>query len=212
MRLHNVLSVFYSPILWLFYYILILHLNRETSSNFNQLNMKTLFFSIVLIAFALVGNAQGINIYHNYVKKLVRSNFKSIEEHRPEEVMSSISDVTLEHTFAGDNSLSGTRHDKESVLRWFKRVNTVLPDLKFEMTDIQVKGGLANTLVIARWTATCRLLNGEPYENKGVHLITIKWGKAVKFDVYENTKVVSHGLDVQFEAGIKEAKAPKIIS
>ena len=212
MRLHNVLSVFYSPILWLFYYILILHLNRETSSNFNQLNMKTLFFSIVLIAFALVGNAQGINIYHNYVKKLVRSNFKSIEEHRPEEVMSSISDVTLEHTFAGDNSLSGTRHDKESVLRWFKRVNTVLPDLKFEMTDIQVKGGLANTLVIARWTATCRLLNGEPYENKGVHLITIKWGKAVKFDVYENTKVVSHGLDVQFEAGIKEAKAPKIVS
>ena len=36
--------------------------------------------------------------------------------------------------------------------------------------------------------------------------------KAVKFDVYENTKVVSHGLDVQFEAGIKEAKAPKIVS
>ena len=174
--------------------------------------MKSLFFSIVLIAFALVGNAQGINIYHNYVRKLVRSNFKSIEEHRPEEVMSGISDITLEHTFAGDNSWSGTRHDKESVLRWFKRVNTVLPDLKFEMTDIQVKGGPANTLVIARWTATCKLLNGEPYENKGVHFITLKWGKAVKFDVYEDTKVVSHGLDVQFEAGIKEAKAPKIVS
>jgi hypothetical protein len=79
-------------------------------------------------------------------------------------------------------------------------------------TDIQVKGGPANTLVIARWTATCHLLNGEPYENKGVHFITIKWGKAVKFDVYENTKVVSHGLDIQFEAGIKEAKAPKIVS
>jgi len=174
--------------------------------------MKSLFLSIVLIAFVLVGNAQGINIYHNYVKKLVRSNFKSIEEHRPEEIMSGISGINFEHTFAGDNSLSGTRRDKESMLRWFKRVNTVLPELKFEITDIQVKGGPANTLVIARWTATCRLLNGEPYENKGVHLITIKWGKAVKFDVYENTKVVSHGLDVQFEAGIKEAKAPKIVS
>ena len=174
--------------------------------------MKILFLSIVLIAFALVGNAQCIHIYPNYVKKLVRSNFKSIEEHRPEEIMSGISDITLEHTFAGDNSLGGTRHDKESVLRWFKRVNIVLPELKFEVTDIQVKGGPANTLVIARWTATCQLLNGEPYENKGVHFITLKWGKAVKFDVYENTKVVSHGLDVQFEAGIKEAKAPKIVS
>jgi ketosteroid isomerase-like protein len=174
--------------------------------------MKSLFLSIILIAFVLVGNAQGINIYHNYVKKLVRSNFKSIEEHRPEEIMSGISGINFEHTFAGDNSLSGTRRDKESMLRWFKRVNNVLPELKFEITDIQVKGGPANTLVIARWTATCRLLTGEPYENKGVHLITIKWGKAVKVDVYENTKVVSHGLDVQFEAGIKEAKAPKIVS
>jgi hypothetical protein len=174
--------------------------------------MKILSLVIILISSVLVANAQGINIYHNYIRKLVRSNFKSIEEHRPEEVMSGISDITLEHTFAGDNSLSGTRHDKESVLRWFKRVNIVLPELKFEITDIQVKGGPANTLVIARWTATCRLLNGEPYENKGVHFINIKWGKAVKFDVYENTKVVSHGLDVQFEAGIKEAKAPKIVS
>jgi hypothetical protein len=30
--------------------------------------------------------------------------------------------------------------------------------------------------------------------------------------VYENTKVVAHGLEVQYEAGIKEAKAPKIES
>jgi len=174
--------------------------------------MKPLALLIVLAVSTLVANAQSLNIYHNIVKKLVRKNFKLIEEHRPEEMMSGLSDKNLEHTFAGDNSLSGTRHDKESVLRWFKRVNIVLPELKFEIIDIQVKGGPANTLVIARWTATCHLLNGEPYENKGVHFISMKWGKAVKFDVYENTKVVSHGLDVQFESGIKEAKAPKIES
>lgn len=175
--------------------------------------MKTI--TLVLVLLLVVVNtamAFGINPYHNFVKKLVRSNFKAIEEHRPEEIMSGVSDKTLEHTFAGDNSLSGTRHDKESLLRWFKRINTVLPELKVKITDIQVKGGLGNTLVIARWTATCTLLNGEAYENKGVHFITLKWGKAVKFDVYENTKVVSHGLDVQFKAGIKEAKAPKIES
>ena len=40
----------------------------------------------------------------------------------------------------------------------------------------------------------------------------MKWGKAVKFDVYEDTKTVSNGLDVQFESGIKEAKATKIES
>jgi hypothetical protein len=174
--------------------------------------MKVLSLSILLVITTLGTNAQSLNFYHNKVKKLTINNFKAIEEHRPEEIMSGVSDKTLEHTFAGDNSLSGTRHDKESLLRWFKRINLVLPDLKINITDIQVKGGLANTLVMARWTATCKLLNGEYYENKGVHFITLKWGKAVKFDVYENTKVVSHGLDVQYEAGIKEAKAPKIES
>ena len=73
--------------------------------------MKVLSLLIILISSVLVANAQSLNIYHNYVKKLVRSNFKSIEEHRPEEIMSGISDITLEHTFAGDNSLSGTRHE-----------------------------------------------------------------------------------------------------
>ena len=84
--------------------------------------------------------------------------------------------------------------------------------LEKRLIDIQVKGTPAKTLVIARWTATCQLLNGESYINKGVHFITLKWGKAVKFDVYEDTKTVSHGLDIQFESGIKEAKAPKIES
>ncbi len=175
--------------------------------------MKTITLVLVLLVILVnTANAFDINPYHSIVKKLVRNNFKAIEEHRPEEIMSGVSDKTLEHTFAGDNSLSGTRHDKESLLRWFKRVNIVLPELKFEITDIQVKRGPWNTLVMARWTATCKLLNGEAYENKGVHFITLKWGKAVKFDVYENTKVVAHGLEVQYEAGIKEAKAPKIES
>jgi hypothetical protein len=40
----------------------------------------------------------------------------------------------------------------------------------------------------------------------------LKWGKAVKFDVYEDTQTVTLGLDIQFHEGIKEAKAQKIES
>jgi ketosteroid isomerase-like protein len=153
-----------------------------------------------------------LNPYHYIIKGFVRKNFKCVQEHRYDEVLNGVSDKQLEHTFAGDNCLGGTRRDKESLKRWFERVGTVLPDLKFEITDIQVKGTPAKTLVIARWTATCNLLNGDPYLNKGVHFITLKWGKAVKFNVYEDTQTVSHGLELQFQAGIKEAKAPKIES
>lgn len=175
--------------------------------------MEKLVLSVVVFIVAATSViAQDLSPYHHIIKRIVRKNFKSITEHRYDEVLKGVSNKELEHTFAGDNCLGGTRHDKESLKRWFERVGIVLPDLKFEVTDIQVKGNPAKTLVIARWTATCHLLNGDPYINKGVHFITLKWGKAVKFDVYEDTKTVSHGLDVQFESGIKEAKAPKIES
>jgi ketosteroid isomerase-like protein len=170
-----------------------------------------IFLALIFILVNLL-IANYLNPYHYIIKGFVRKNFKCVQEHRYDEVLNGVSDKQLEHTFAGDNCLGGTRRDKESLKRWFERVGTVLPDLKFEITDIQVKGTPAKTLVIARWIATCNLLNGDPYLNKGVHFITLKWGKAVKFDVYEDTQTVSHGLELQFQAGIKEAKAPKIES
>jgi ketosteroid isomerase-like protein len=88
----------------------------------------------------------------------------------------------------------------------------VLPDLKFDVTDVLVKGTPWNTTVVARWVATTTLLNGEPYVNRGCHVISIKWGKAHTFDVYEDTQVVTAGLRQQAESGIAEAIAPMIES
>jgi hypothetical protein len=87
-----------------------------------------------------------------------------------------------------------------------------MPDLQINITDIQIKGGPSNTLAVVRWTATTKLLNGENHENFGVYFISLKWGKAVKFDVYEDSKTVSDALEMQYNSDIKEAKAPKIES
>jgi ketosteroid isomerase-like protein len=171
-----------------------------------------IFFVLIFVIIINLVITRDLNPYHYIIKGFVRKNFKCIQEHQYNEVLKGVSDKQLEHTFAGDNCLGGTRRDKESLKRWFERVGTVLPDLQFEITDIQVKGTPAKTLVIARWSATCNLMNGDPYLNKGVHFITLNWGKAVKFNVYEDTQTVSHGLELQFQAGIKEAKAPKIES
>lgn len=175
--------------------------------------MNYLCISIAMLTFlGSAVTAQGFNPYHSIIKGKVRQQFTYVNEHKYDELLKGVSDETLEHAFAGDHSLGGKRHDKVNLKKWFERLGTVLPDLKLEISDIQIKGGPNNTLAIVRWKATCILLNGEPYTNYGAHFITIKWGKAVKFDVYEDTKTVSHGLDVQFEAGIKEAKAQKIES
>ena len=151
-------------------------------------------------------------IYSSIVEKLTRNSFAAVERHNYEEVLKGVAAKNLTHRFAGPNSLGGVRHDKEALGRWFRRVGTVLPHLKFEVTDVVVHGGPWKTTVIARWVATCTLENGEAYRNPGVHVISLRWGKAYDFDVYEDTYVVTEGLKKQAESGIAEAKAPQIQS
>jgi ketosteroid isomerase-like protein len=151
-------------------------------------------------------------IYSYVVEKMVRKTFLAVQNHDYQAVLSGVSSKNLTHRFAGPNSLGGIRHDKEALGRWFKRVGTVLPQLKFDVTNVLVHGAPWNTTVFARWVATCKLENGEPYVNPGIHVIKLRWGKAYDFDVYEDTLAVTVGLEKQAESGIAEASAPQIRS
>ena len=151
-------------------------------------------------------------IYSHVVEKTVRKTFLAVQNHDYQAVLAGISSSNLTHRFAGPNSLGGIRHDKEALGRWFIRVGTVLPELKFDVTNVLVHGGPWNTTVVARWVATCTLENGEPYVNPGIHVIKLRWGKAYDFDVYEDTLAVTVGLEKQAESGITEALAPQIQS
>ena len=92
----------------------------------------------------------------------------------------------VSHHFAGDHALGGTRHDRELVRRWFNRLGPVLPNLRFDVKNVWIKGPPWRTTVIAQWVATATLANGDPYVNPGVHIISIRWGKAYALDVSED--------------------------
>jgi ketosteroid isomerase-like protein len=151
-------------------------------------------------------------IYSHVVEKMVRKTFLAVQNHDYQAVLAGVSSKNLTHRFAGPNSLGGIRHGKEALGRWFERVGTVLPELKFDVTNVLVHGGPWNTTVVARWVATCTLKNGEPYVNPGIHVIKLRWGKAYDFDVYEDTFAVTVGLEKQAKSGIAEALAPQIRS
>jgi len=151
-------------------------------------------------------------IYSSIVEKVVRKTFLAVQNHDYEAVLDGVSSTGLTHRFAGPNSLGGVRHDKDALGRWFKRLGTVLPELKFKVTNVLVQGAPWNTTVVARWVATCELKNGEPYVNPGIHVIKLRWGKAYDFDVYEDTFAVTVGLEKQAKSGIAEAFAPQIVS
>jgi len=150
-------------------------------------------------------------IYKGIVTKKVRGTFLDVQNHNYEKIMKGIG-VNVVHHFAGNHALGGTRHDTDALRKWFERLGRVFPELTFEVKDVIVKGMPWNTLVVARWVATTKLINGESYVNPGVHFISIRWGKAYKFEVYEDTQVVANGLAKQAESGISEAVAEKIQS
>jgi hypothetical protein len=102
-------------------------------------------------------------IYSSILKSLVRASFQAVQDHNYDEVLKGVSSKNLTHRFAGPNSLGGIRHDKVALEKWFRRVGTVLPELRFEIKDVLVIGGPWNTTVVARWVARCNLENGESY-------------------------------------------------
>jgi len=150
-------------------------------------------------------------MYHYIVKKLVKKSFGLVNERRFTELTKGMA-LNVKHSFAGDHAMGGVRHDVAAVKSWLERLARVTPNLFITVTNISVKGLPNNTLAIVRWTATATLENGDSYLNKGVHFITLKWGKVTELDVYEDTLVVYNGLEKQYQSGILEAKAPQIIS
>ena len=84
--------------------------------------MGIIILSCLVLVIVFSSKAQVFNPYHHIIKRVVKYNFRCISEHRYEEVLKGVSDRSLVHTFAGDKSLGGTTHDKESLKRWFERV------------------------------------------------------------------------------------------
>ena len=63
-----------------------------------------------------------------------------------------------------------------------------------------------------QWDGTGTLLNGGSYFNRGLHVITLRWGKVHAIEVFEDSQEVARGLAVQAAAGVEEAVAEQILS
>ena len=150
-------------------------------------------------------------MYHYVITKLVKKSFGFVNDRQFTELTKGMV-LNVKHSFAGDHALGGVRHDVAAVKNWLERLARVVPNIHIKVLKIIVKGWPHNTLAIVRWEATATLQNGEPYLNKGIHFITIKWGKVTEIDVYEDTFAVTNCLEKQYSSGILEAKFPQIIS
>jgi ketosteroid isomerase-like protein len=151
-------------------------------------------------------------LYRYLVKKLVRQSFDHVNHHRWDELLKPIA-PNVHHRFGGAHSIGGERHDKEALHRWLERLGRVLPNLHIRVNNIWVKGWPWHTTVFAQWDATATLLNGDDsYFNRGIHVITMRWGQVCALDVFEDSQEVARGLAAQAASGLREAVAEQIVS
>ena len=150
-------------------------------------------------------------IYSWVVKNRIRQSFEQVNAHRWDDLLGSIA-PNVDHRFLGAHAVGGQRHDRDTLRRWFERLGRVLPNLHLTVNNIWVKGWPWNTTVFVQWDGTATLLDGGPYRQHAVHLITLRWGKIHALYVFEDSQEIARALEVQATAGLLEAVAEPIVS
>jgi ketosteroid isomerase-like protein len=150
-------------------------------------------------------------MYHAIVKRIAAKNFTRVNDKDYDALLKDCA-PDVYHRFGGSHALGGDRHDREALRRWFERLGRVSPTLSLTVHDVWVKGTPRNTTVIIRWSATQDMPDGSPYNNHGVHIVQMKWGKIVSIDANEDSQVVAAGLQVFAAHGVTEALADPIVS
>jgi ketosteroid isomerase-like protein len=125
---------------------------------------------------------------------------------------SALKDVApdVHHVFPGDNAIGGERHSKDAVGRWFERLYRLIPDLRFDVQRIAVKGWPWDMVVAVEWSDHGHASDGVAYENEGAHWIRLRRGKATYIHAYLDTEKVTAICDRLAQAGIAEAAAEPI--
>jgi ketosteroid isomerase-like protein len=150
-------------------------------------------------------------LYRSIVKKRIRESFDQVNSRRWDELMTSIA-PNVYHRFGGVHAIGGERHDNGALRRWFERLARVLPNLQLEIKNIWVTGWPWHTMVFVQWDGTATLLDGGPYSQHAIHVITLRWGKIHALDVFEDSQEVARALAAQAAAGLDEAVAEPIAS
>ena len=150
-------------------------------------------------------------MYHTVVKNIARQNFMRVNSKEYETLLRGCS-PKIHHRFAGAHALGGERHDVDALRRWFERLGRLMPTLQLTVHDVWVKGWPWNTTAVVRWTAAQELPDGSPYNNHGVHIIRMRWGKAFEIDANEDSQLVAAALNIYANYGVREALADPITS
>ena len=174
------------------------------------MKLKPNFNGALIVSAALLGTtAAGLPLYHAIVHRQLARVFVELGRGNPEVALSGLA-TDFEHHFAGDNPLGGVRHSRRAMEQWFGRLYRLYPGLHFTIKHVAASGPPWDTTAVIEWRDQATLASGEPYDNDGVHVVRLRWGKLVSLHAYPDTEVVATASRRMAERGVEEARAPQI--
>jgi ketosteroid isomerase-like protein len=148
-------------------------------------------------------------MYHYIVERKLRRSFDEVNKGNLGAIVSQFSDHA-EHWFSGNHALSGRRDNIAEIKRWYDRLATILPDLTFEIVTVTVRGWPWNTVATVEWVDSLTDRQGHRYNNEGVHIVGLSWGKLTSLHIYCDTQKLAGVCQTLGEQGVDEAVAPPI--
>ncbi len=148
-------------------------------------------------------------MYHAIVRRKLLRVFHELGRGNHAYVLAGLAQQ-FEHSFAGTHALGGVRHTLGGMQLWFERLYLLFPGINFTIKHIAVSGFPWDTTAVIEWHDQATTATGEAYDNDGVHIARLSWGKLVSLHAYLDTQVVIDACNRMASQGVSEAAAPMI--
>ncbi len=150
-------------------------------------------------------------MYHAIVKRNLINSFEALNRGDYEVITKQFRENDVSHWFSEKkHPLAGLRTSKPAILEWYERLARLMPDLHFDIEKIAVSGFPWHTTAMLEWTDHLSDRAGNKYSNRGVHVITISWGKVISLEVFCDIEYLQEYFKALREQGVEEASAPPI--
>lgn len=145
-------------------------------------------------------------MYQWIFRRKIREGFADISRGNFEKLLKQFA-PDIRFSFSGDHALAGQFHQRATVKEWFERVHRLFPGLKIEAQNIFVSGFPWNAVIVTQFRICDTLSDGTLYENQGVQVARIRWGRVVEDHLIEDTQYLVTILQKLGQMGNKEALA-----
>ena len=143
-------------------------------------------------------------MYQFIFKRQVAKGFEHIS-HANFDAVLSIFAPDIHFTFVGNHALGGDWHNRDMAKRWFERLHRLFPDLQLTPKHIRVTGFPWDVTMVTQFEVRATLPDKSPYQNEGVQVLRVRWGKAVDDYLIEDTQLLSAALAKIAASGNVEA-------